>query len=207
MFFSCTGEFVYTNAEYGAEPIIIENGIYESVIGYETVEVDTSFYYSGHPADLTFLDLDYFSCRRDYCTGSYTETVELVEQSYELTIRNDGWDPAYGLTADIRMQTDDGYHVTVHTETLYISERLDPDYEVYVSFPLNGNETVLSFEGLDWDEYDVYMKKTQEKPNYKGQFSKAAQNDKVKIALAKSGTKEQKKRKCIKTFKTGKLTP
>jgi hypothetical protein len=189
-FFSCTMNHttVVETPEEKADPVVTEHGLLEDFIGYEEVKVDTTFPWPGSIEALEAMDLDYVSCTRGRCYGTYTRTLELVDYTYEITVANMGTAPAYGLIATIHtvLEEPDEYDpystIDVYlTQELYMADVLDPGWEATVSYALDYNEEVLEFMGIEWDDWDIYSRKLQENPNHYTALAKKGSSKKITV--------------------------
>jgi hypothetical protein len=187
---SCTVNSAYHT--YGeADPVVTSHGIIEDVVGYETIQVDTVFPYPGRRA-LERMPLDEVTCSYGECLGSYTTTVELVEFNYDITVANDGEEPAYGLLAALRtrIETWDPYEpnstlVTFQTVDLYMADILEPGWQVTISYALDDNEEVLEFMVIHWDDWDTYAGKLRDNENHYKGLAKTGASPKITVTKIK----------------------
>jgi hypothetical protein len=182
---SCTGHIILSE-NTGPNLVVTHHGDYEDIVGFQRVSVDTSFPYPGIHA-LEAADFDELACSEGECFGTITRTMDVVERGYDITVRNDGNESAYGLWASLRIRSEEdaGGHshstiVNYRTEDLYMADILEPGWQVRVSYALWDNEDVLDFMGIEWDEYENLAKKSA-----KADTLKDANKNRIKIKLEK----------------------
>jgi hypothetical protein len=173
------------------DPVVVSHGVTEQVVGYEEVQVDTFFAYPGMRA-LENMDMDEVTCADGQCHGTYTFFMDLVDQAYEITVRNDGTESAYGLSADLRVRVEepdpyDPYTMIVAYDivTIYMADELEPDWQVTAVYDLYDNEAVEEFMGIVWDDYDTYISKTGNDKDHYQSLAKASASSRIKITKTK----------------------
>jgi len=182
----------YTYEEI-ADPVVVNHGESEELIGYQDVQVDTVFPYPGSMRALERVPVDEVTCWDGECFGRYSYTQELIQYYYDVAVRNNGTLPAYGVTAELRVrfEEEDEYDpystvVTYQTVELYMADILEPDWEIILSYTLDPNEYVVEFLGIQWDDYDTYSRKLMENPNHYSGLAKKGKSKKIKITTRKA---------------------